>query len=85
MSNRKYASGYDKLKKKRKIESLIQSQKGALEKIFTSSKRDINNSSIETLEQSNLKELGDIEVMVENPIEDKNDEICDGIKDNKEG
>ena len=32
MSNRKYKSGFEKLKKKRKIEKLIQSQKGALDK-----------------------------------------------------
>ena len=34
MSCRKFASGYEKLKKKRREESLIQSQKGALDKFL---------------------------------------------------
>ena len=38
MSTQKYESGYSKLQKKRRIESLIQSQKGALDKFFTSNK-----------------------------------------------
>jgi hypothetical protein len=32
MSRRKYTSGYEKLKKKKRIDSLIQSKKGALDK-----------------------------------------------------
>ena len=30
MSNRKYESGYEKLKKKQKVEKLIESQRGAM-------------------------------------------------------
>ena len=32
MSNRKYESSYEKLKKKRKVEKLIESQHGGLDK-----------------------------------------------------
>ena len=41
MSGRKYLSGYRKLKKKRRIESLIQSQRGALNK-YLIDKRESN-------------------------------------------
>ncbi|POO03560.1 hypothetical protein TorRG33x02_007650 [Trema orientale] len=44
MSNRKYESGYDKLKKKRRVEKLIESQKGALDKFFANNKNDENTS-----------------------------------------
>ena len=44
MSTWKYKSDYSKLQKKRRIESLIQSQKGALDKFFTSNK---NNKLIQ--------------------------------------
>ncbi|KAL5565837.1 hypothetical protein UlMin_029001 [Ulmus minor] len=74
-------------KKKRKVENLIQSQKGALEKFLTSSsKTEIKNSSEEIIEQKNLNELGDNEVMVKKTIENDNDERpCDNmIVDNEE-
>ena len=74
MSNRKYASGYEKLKKKRRIESLIQFKKIALEKFLTSSKRDEVNSSEEIIKQKDLNELGDDEVLVEKTIENKKDD-----------
>jgi hypothetical protein len=32
MSTRKYESGYSKLKKRRRVEALIESQKGAMDK-----------------------------------------------------
>ena len=46
MSNRKYESGYEKLKKKRRIEMLIQSQHEALDKFFISSKKDFNHPQL---------------------------------------
>ena len=75
MSNRKYPSRYEKLKKKRRVESLIQSQKGALNKFFISNKKDVNNSS----EQTNLNELGDNEVIAEKIKENNNDEIYENV------
>ena len=39
MSNKKYKSGYEKLKKKRRIEKLIQSQQEALDKFVISNKK----------------------------------------------
>ena len=42
MSTQKYKSNYSKLKKKKRIESLIQYQNGALDKFFRSNK---NNKS----------------------------------------
>ena len=46
MSNRKYESGYEKLKKKKRIEKLIQSQHGALDKFFISNKKDFTSCLI---------------------------------------
>ena len=48
MSNRKYASRFEKLKRKRRLESLIESQKGAVEKFLTYTK-DETKESEETL------------------------------------
>jgi ferritin len=47
MSTRKYASGYEKLKKKRKVEKLIESQKGSLNKFVISNKQNINDNLVE--------------------------------------
>ena len=41
MSTRKYPSGYEKLKKKRQREELIESQKGAMEKFIISKKQNL--------------------------------------------
>ena len=46
MSNRKYESGYEKLKKKRKVEKLIQSQRGALDKFVIVHKNDAEESLV---------------------------------------
>jgi hypothetical protein len=45
MSTRKYASGYEKLKKK-KVEKLIESQKGSLNKFVISNKQNINDNFV---------------------------------------
>jgi hypothetical protein len=47
MPTRKYASGYKKLKKK--IEKLIESQRGVLNKFFISNKQNIEDNSGEKL------------------------------------
>ena len=44
MSTRKYASGYEKLKKKKKVEQLIESQRGALNKFVISNKQNIEDN-----------------------------------------
>jgi len=49
MSTRKYASGYEKLRKKRKVEKLIESQKGSLNKFVISNKQNINDNLVEKL------------------------------------
>ena len=50
MSNRKYASGFEnwKKKKKRRIEKVIQSQQGALHKFVIIHKKDVTTSSTHT-------------------------------------
>ena len=41
MSTIKYASGYEKLKKRKKEKKLIESQKGSMDKFFISNKQNI--------------------------------------------
>jgi hypothetical protein len=60
MSTRKYASGYEKLKKKKKVEQLIESQRGALNKFVISNKQNIETSENLIDEQEiHQKELED--------------------------
>ena len=72
MSNRKYESGYEKLKKKRRIEKLIQSQHGALDKFFISSKKDSTSCSIKDNKEldvdfeNELRDDVDVEKQLEN-------------------
>jgi hypothetical protein len=54
MSTRKYASSYEKLKKKKerekkKVEKLIESQRGALNKFVISNKQNIDDNLSEKL------------------------------------
>ncbi|XP_060968116.1 uncharacterized protein LOC115717702 [Cannabis sativa] len=79
MSSKKYLSGYEKLKKKRKIENLIKTQQGALDKFVTTSKRDENNTNKEINDQLNLNNLGDYEIMVEKGLENCHHKICDNM------
>ena len=61
ISTRKYASGYEKLKIKKKVEKLIESQKGSLNKFVISNKH-INNNLGEKLineQEIHQKELED--------------------------
>jgi hypothetical protein len=61
MSTRKYESGYSKLKKKRRVEALIASQKGAMDKfIKTDNKNELENTSVCSLnEQDNNTDIGE--------------------------
>ena len=67
MSTQKYESGYSKLQKKRKIKSLIQSQKGALDKFFTSNK----NNKLKNIDEYSLNE------QVNNSLELNDNEILE--------
>ena len=50
MSTRKYASGYEKLKKKkRKVDKLIESQRGALNKFVINNKQNTEDNLGEKL------------------------------------
>jgi len=72
MSNRKYESGYEKLKKKQKVEKLIESQCGALDKFLIIHKNDVEASSIgENVIEQPLKDHTDNEknVIEQPPID----------------
>ena len=62
MSVRKYVSGYEKLKKRKKEEKLIESQKGSINKFFISNKQNItqnldeNITNEQEIHQNNLDE-----------------------------
>ena len=62
MSTRKYAFGYEKLKKEKEKEKLIESQKGSMDKFFISNKQNItqnldeNITNEQEIHQNNLEE-----------------------------
>ena len=73
MSTRKYAFGYEKLKKRKKEEKLIESKKGSVDKFVISNKQNITQNLDENItnEQKNhQKELEDNEMI---QFQDNND------------
>ena len=58
MSTRKYASGYENLKKRKKEEKLIESQKGSMDKFVISNKQNIDENIINE-QEIHQKELED--------------------------
>lgn len=74
MSNRKYESGYEKLKKKRKVEKLIQSQRGALDKFVIVHKNDAEESLVgeSVIEQPPIDNIDISENVIEQPPSLKN-------------
>ena len=70
MSTRKYAYGYEKLKKEKK---LIESQKGSMDKFLISNKQNITQNlgkSITNEQEIHQKELEDNEMI---QLQEKND------------
>ena len=73
MSTRKYASGYEKLKKKKKEEKLIESQKWSMNKFVVSNKQNITQNLDENItikQEIHQKELEDNEMI---QLQDNND------------
>ena len=60
MSTRKYESGFEKHKKKRKVEELIQSQKGTLERFVINTKLQILEKSNEDLNEKLVENCEEI-------------------------
>ena len=78
ISTRKFASGHEKLQKKRRIEKLVQSHKEALDKFVKSSKKDVNLSEVSIIDQQAQIELkADEPINENNDIEDNNNKNCD--------
>jgi hypothetical protein len=68
MPARKYASGYEKLEKKRKVDKLIESQRGALNKFVISNKQNTEDNLGEKLineQEIHQKELEDNENIID--------------------
>ena len=66
MFTRKYASGYEKLKKRKKEEKLIESQKGSMDKFFISNKKNMTQNLDENItneQEIHQKELEDNEMI----------------------
>ena len=73
MSTRKYVYGYEKLKKRKKEEKLIESQKGSMNKFVISNKQNITqniNENIINEQEIDQKELEDNEMI---QLQDNND------------
>ena len=73
MSIRKYASRYEKLKKRKKEEKLIESQKGLMDKFVISNKQNITQNLDENItyeQEIYQKELEDNEMI---QLQDNND------------
>ena len=73
MSIRKYAFGYEKLKKEKKKEKLIEFQKGSMDKFVISNKKNITQNLDENItneQKIHQKEIEDNEMI---QLQDKND------------
>ena len=76
MTGRKYASGYEKLKKKRRIESLVQSQKGALNKYLVDKRESNSNQEVIAEEPSIRSDLeNNVDATQEENLKDNIDVI----------
>ena len=76
MSTRKYASRYEKLKKIKKEEKLIESLKGSMDKFIISNKQNITQNLDENItneQEIHQKELEDNEMI---QLQDNNDTIA---------
>ena len=84
MKPRKFQSGYNKLLKRRRIEQLTQSQKGALEKFIVSKPRDVvaNSNNVIELDDTNKNDQpSNVEELSDN---NKNEDLVDDWQNNVE-
>ncbi|XP_058734057.1 uncharacterized protein LOC131605754 [Vicia villosa] len=54
MSTRKFESGSSKLRKKKRIDALVESQKGALDKFIKTNKKSSSNEQVNNVETNNI-------------------------------
>lgn len=75
-STRKYPSGHDKRKKKKKVEEFIESQRGAINRFFVKESENISLEELGNEEETenNCNELHEV-LAVENNVEEDVDEI----------
>ncbi|KAK2375581.1 hypothetical protein QL285_076466 [Trifolium repens] len=81
MSTRKYESGYSKLKKRRRVEALIESQKGAMDKFV---KTNNVNEQVNNVNQDENENREEVVVEQVNNIDDNDPRVNQDENENRE-
>ncbi|XP_045802279.1 zinc finger MYM-type protein 5-like [Trifolium pratense] len=81
MSTRKYESGYSKLKKRRRVEALIESQKGAMDKFV---KTNNVNEQVNNVNQDENENREEVVVVQVNNIDDNDPHVNQDENENRE-
>jgi seryl-tRNA synthetase len=82
MSTRKYESGYSKLKKRRRVEALIESQRGAMDKFV---KTNNANEQVNNVNQDENENREEVVVEQVNNIDDNDLRVNQDENENRRG